>query len=118
MEDEQKYLAGTTNRLIRYWYYLENGLSILNEFRNLFLAIIAIYLTLHVTDLTLIGLITIGSLVILTVLGYYYVHRFARVKEWVNIKFSTHYSIRSFDYQKENNELLKQILQEIKDKEF
>lgn len=112
-EDEQRYLAGFTNRCIRYWYYLENGLNVLNEFRNLFLGIIALYIALHLTNLLwLIGMF-IPCTIALTVTGYYYVHKFAKVKEWVSIRFSSHFGIKNFDYQKENNRLLQEILTEL-----
>lgn len=108
-QDERTYLHGIENRLIRYWFYLENGLSILNEFRNLFLGIIAIYIALKLTNVLWMVIMFIPSLLILTALGYYSVHRIAKVREWVSMRFSTHYGIRSLDYQKANYELLTEI---------
>lgn len=115
LEEQKEYFSGTANRLVRYWYYLENGLNILNEFRNLFLGIIALYIALHLENMAYLVLMLIPSLIILTIVGYYYVHRFAKVKEWVNLRFSTHFAIRNFDYQKGTYELLKEIKDALKD---
>lgn len=112
-EDEKKYLAGFPNRLIRYWYYLENGLGILNEFRNLFLGIVALYIALKLTNLFLMVAMFIPCCIVLTVVGYVAVHRIAKVKEWINLRFSSHFGIRSFDYQRANYQLLKKISEKL-----
>ncbi len=108
-EERDLYLQGHGNRLIRYYYYLEQGLNILNEFRNLFLGIIALYIALHLTNFLWMALMFIPSIVALTIVGYFAVHRVAKVKEWVSLRFSTHYGIRSFDYQKGIYEKLDEI---------
>lgn len=109
MSEDDNYLKGTQNRLIRYYFYLENGLRILNEFRNLGLGIFALYFALKLTNPVWMVVMFFPSVIILTVVGYYSVHRVAKVKEWVSMKFSTHYAIRNYDYTKESQELLKEI---------
>ncbi len=103
------FFPGYENIFIRYYYYLNNGLSILNQFRNLFLGIFALYFTLHLTDpVLLIGLLVPGVL-LLTLIGYYNVHRMNKVQEWLGMRFTTHYGIRSFNYSAGTYELLKEI---------
>ncbi len=114
--ERQEYMGGTKNTLIRLYYYLENGLNILNEFRNLFLGVIAIYIALHLTNVLWMVLMFIPCLIILTIVGYYAVHSVARVKEWLNLRFATHFGIRTFDYTQATYEILKEVLEELKKK--
>ncbi len=107
-KDDSKYLQGKENWLIRAYFYCSNGLLILNEFRNLFLGIVAIYITLKITNLYLIGAIIIISLVILTLLGYFRIHRMAKRMEYLSTRFGTSFGLRSFNYTAETyNEMVK-----------
>lgn len=109
MEDESKYLIGGKNRMIRYYFYLSNGLGILNEFRNLFLGIIAIYIALKFENVVWMGIMFVPSLVALTVIGYYVVHHVSKIREWLGVKFGSHYGIKNFNYAKGQYELLLEI---------
>ncbi len=116
-EFDEKYLPGTFNRVIRYYFYLENGLTVLNEFRNLFLGIIGIYIALKLDNVWwMIGMAGV-SVIILTVVGYYTVHKISKIREWLNIRFSTHYGLKSFNYSKGQYETLEQIRELLKEKE-
>lgn len=108
-EDDAKYLTGTENWFIRAYFYCSNGLGILNEFRNLFLGIFAIYIALKWDNIMLaVGLFLI-SMVILTFMGYYTVHKVSKVREWLGMRFSTHFGIKSYNYTEDSNKLLKEI---------
>lgn len=108
-EDEKPYLLGTKNRLIRYYFYLSNGLDLLNQFRNLFLGIIAIYIALKLTNPVYMILMTIPCIIILTIIGYYAVHYVSKIKDWLAIKFGSHFGIKTFNYQKQMAEELHEI---------
>ncbi len=107
--DDHKYMGGTQNTLIRYYYYLENGLNILNEFRNLFLGILAVYIALKLENILWAILMFIFGIIVLVVAGWYNVHKLAKMKEWLSMRFSTHFAIRSFDYQRGIYEEMKKI---------
>ncbi len=109
-----KYLTGFKNRMIRYYYYLQNGLTVLNDFRNLFLGIIGLYLALKLTDYLYLIYMAIPCIIILTVVGYYTVHKVSKVRDWLNVRFGSHYSIMTFDYQKGSYELLEEIKELLK----
>lgn len=112
-EDRDTYMNGFHNRLIRYYYYLQSGLDVLSQFRNLFIAIAAVYVTLKLDGIGLaIGMFFV-SCIVLTAFGYYKVHHLAKIQEFVAMKFSTHFSIQTFNYQKDQTELLKKILEEL-----
>ncbi len=108
------FIPGVENRLIRYYFYLNTGLGILNNFRNLFLGIFALYFTFHFTDPVLLGILFIVGVIVLTVIGYYNVHRMNKVLEWVGLRFSTHYGIRSYNYNQGTYEELKEIKELLK----
>lgn len=108
-KDDEKYLNGTENWFIRAYFYCSNGLTILNEFRNLFLAIFAVYIALKITNYWLIGGMFIVSLVVLTIMGYYVVHKVSKVREWLGTRFGSHFGMKTFNYAEENNKLLIEI---------
>ena len=117
--DDSKYLEGKENWMIRAYFYCSNGLTVLNEFRNLFLGIAALYLTLHITSIPLIVVVFVSSIIILTITGYLMVHRVAKVREWLGVRFGSHYSIRSFNFQEESYKTLqgiKEILVKLNEK--
>lgn len=112
--EEEKYLKGNHNKAIRYYFYLTVGLGILNECRNLFLGILAIYFTFKITSIPLLVAIFITSIVTLTIIGYYFVHHVSKVKDFLTIKFGSHYGIKAFDYQQGQYTLLKEIKDKLK----
>lgn len=114
-KDDQKYLSGFQNRMIRYYFYISRGLDILNAFRNLFLGIGALYIALKIDQPLWIVVMVIVSLIILLISGYYNVHKLAKMQEWLSMRFSTHFGIKSFNYTEEQNKLLKGILKELED---
>ena len=111
---DAEYLQGSSNYFIRMYFYLSNGLGIVNEFRNLFLGIFGLYFTLKLENPVIMVFLFIGSVVVLIPVGHYMVHKVSKVKEWLATKFGSHYAIKNFDYTKEQNELLKEILIELR----
>ncbi len=112
MNDEQlknKYWDGTTNKIIRYYFYSQRGLDLFNQFRYLFMVIFGIYLLFKFNNpLYLVGMFII-SLPILILLGYVSVHYVGKVLDWLSVEFSTHFSRYQYT-------LLEQIRDAIKDK--
>jgi len=106
---KQNYLKGKENFFIRMYFYLNSGLTIVNNFRNLILGIFALYYTLKLTNpLWLVGMFIL-SVPVLIVIGNYNVHRMAKVNEWLSMKFSTHFGIKQFEYIEKTPKLLTQI---------
>ena len=95
--------------LIKFYYYIERGLDILNTFRNLFLAIFAGYFALQLNNYWLMALAFAVSIPILAGIGWYNVHFISKVRDRLNIGFGTHYGIKQFDYTKRMAELLEII---------
>ncbi len=112
--NDDKYLPGRKNFYIRCYFYLEQGLNILNLFRNLILGIIGVCLTLKITDYRYMVVMFVVSVPILTALGWLSVHKIAKTKEWLNTRFSTHYALEQFNYTKKSAEALQEINRKLK----
>lgn len=113
MEQNKDYMKGTENTLIRYYYYINRGLDIVNQFRNLFLGFIAVYLGLHLTNIGWILVMFILSLPILTIVGWYNTHKVLKNSEYLATQFSTHFARSQFDLIKEQVEELKKINEQL-----
>lgn len=106
-------MPGLENRAIRYYFYLKSGLGIVNEFRNLILAVLGLYIALKLDHWWLLPLMFFPSVILLTIAGFITVHRINKVTEWLNIRFSTHFGIKSFEYQKGIYEELKKLNEKV-----
>lgn len=105
---DRLYMHGLENRGIRYYYYVNNGLSILNQFRNLVLGIFALYVVLKLENPFIMVVMFVVSVPILAAVGYFEIHRMSKVMEWIGLRFSSHYAIRQFNYnQAQYEELVK-----------
>lgn len=99
----------TVNYLIRLYFYLNNGVSILNNFRNLFLAIFAVYFALKLTSPILLLLMFVAAIPVLVAAGYYSVHHISKVSDQLATKYGTHYGIKQFELIEKQTELLQAI---------
>lgn len=113
-EFDHTYLPGVHNKLMRYYFYLNNGVNVLNQFRNLFLGIIALYIALKLDNPVLLIVMFLPSLVVLLLLGYYVTHYLSKVQDYLSIRFSTHFARRNYDFTQRQTELLEEILKELK----
>ena len=102
--------------LIKIYFYLNNGVGILNNFRNLFLGVFALYFTLKLTSPILLVAMFIIAIPILVVCGYYNVHHIAKLSEQLSTKFGTHYGIKQFELIEEQTKLLRKIEKLLKEK--
>ena len=112
-ENETKYWKGNKNKAIRYYFYAQNGLKLLNEFRYLLMAIFALYYALRIDNIFLIPIMFFVALPILILLGWISIHHMQKVMEWIDIKFATHWGRYSYELQEKRNELLEDIKEKI-----
>ena len=99
---------GTSNKLIRYYFYINTGLNVFNNFKYLVAAIIGIYWTLHLHTPILLILMFAISIPILGIIGYYSIHRINKVMDWLNVKFGSHYAIQQFELLREIRDMLRE----------
>lgn len=111
---DHEYWTGVKNRTIRHWFYVNRGMDWVNQFRNLVICIVAIYIALKLKNpIWLIGMLTI-SLPILGVIGFIQVHYIGKVLDWLNVRFSTHYSLETFKIQEEIRDAVQKMAKGVK----
>jgi len=110
--DERKlYWDGGANKVVRYYFYLNRGLSLLNEARYLIIAILALYAILKMDNPAFLVLMFSVSIPLLCILGWLQVHKMAKIMDFLNVRFSTHYSKYQVELQEEQNRLLSKIIE-------
>lgn len=111
------YMVGKENYLIRQYFYVNQGLNVVNNFRNLVLGIFAAYFALKLTNPLWLIAAFILAMPVLVAIGWYQTHRMQKIFEWIGIRFSTYFGIRQFNYSQGTYEMLveiKNLLQEKK----
>ena len=108
-ECDPKFWNGRKNKSIRYYFYMQQGLLLLNEFRYLIMAVFAVYLTFKLENPLFLPLMFLVALPVLVFLGYLSVHHIAKVIEYLNIQYSTHWSRYGIDLQEKRNKSLEEI---------
>lgn len=109
MNQSKEEYEGKENVPIKLYFYLSNGLSVVNEFRNLLLGIFGLYITLKLDSPIIMLFLFISSCIALTGLGWVMVHKVSKVKEWLSTKHGSHYAIQNFNYTKGIYEELKKF---------
>lgn len=122
-EYTKAYDTGLLNSGVKAWFYLQRGLSVVNEFKYLVAGVLAIYYTFKLDSFWLLLAILLISLPVLTVAGWFHTHKMAKALEWNNMVFSSYFSRYNIDLAEENTEatkrtvkILEGILSELKKK--
>lgn len=113
-EQEKAYWNGPLNKSVRMWFYFQRGLSVLNEARYLIISIMAIYALLKMDNPWMMLVMFFIALPILGILGWFYTFKMAKTMDWLNVKFSTHYSKYSIEMQERQVKALESIEEKIK----
>lgn len=104
---------GLTNIAVRYYFYIQRGLALLNEFRYLIMAILAVYAILDLKIWWIMPVMFFVSIPVLIVLGWVYTHRMAKVMDYLNTHYSTHFSKYNIQLQEEQLDILREIKEKI-----
>jgi hypothetical protein len=91
-----KYWNGSKNKAIRYWFYIKQGIAVLNEVRNLFFIVFGAIFTFReqypiLNNIGFVVGIFAVSFLILFVVGFIFTHHVNKVADWLQIQFSTHW---------------------------
>ena len=113
-DERIQYWDGLKNKATRYYWYQNKGLSVLNEARYLILSIMAIYALLKLDNPWIMLVMFLVSLPVLTILGWIYTFKMAKTMDFLNVKFSTHFSKYSIELQEEQNRLIKEVIKELR----
>lgn len=99
--------------LIKLYFYVTSGQSVVDRFRYLIMGIFALYVMLKLTNPLYLILMLIVSIPVLLGVGWYDVHKISKIRERLSIQFGTHYGIKQFELQEETVEILKEILKKL-----
>ena len=90
---DHEHWLGTKNKLIRYYFYINTGLNVFNNFKYLVAVIVGLYWTMHLHQPWWLLIMFILSISVLGIVGYYSIHHINKVIDWLNVKFGSHYGI-------------------------
>lgn len=113
-EVKEKYFNGIVNQFIRIYFYLKKGLELLNDFKYLGAAILAIFYLLELEGYGKMLLMGLISLPILTFIGYYWTHKAQKTIEYFNLKFTTHFAQYGYRLQEKQVQLLEELNKNLK----
>lgn len=106
-KSDKTHWHGKKNKAIRYFFYIQRGLALFNEFRYIMIAIFGIYISLKLDNpIWLVGMFATACPLLIAA-GWASTHHIGKVVDWLNIRFATHYSLYQFT-------LLEGILEELK----
>lgn len=111
---QNEYADSKETKGIRAFFYLKNGLSLLNEFKNLILFVFAAYFALKIDNIIYLVLMFLVSLPLLMLIGWYCVERMNKILEWLSIRYGTHFAIKQFQINENILETLKNIENKLK----
>jgi hypothetical protein len=107
--DKEKYWNGIANRVVRYYFYCNRGLALLNEFRYLLMGILAVYALLKLDNPWIMLIMFVVAVPVLCFLGWIFTHYMAKTMDFLNINFSTHFSKYIIEMQERQVKALENI---------
>lgn len=118
-EKNPQYWDGGKNKTIRYWFYVKQGISVLNEVRNLFFIILGSCFTFKeqfpiLKNLWFVSGILLVSFFVLGIVGFIFTHHVNKVVDWLNIQYATHWSRYTYDLMEKQITLLDSINKRLK----
>ena len=111
-ELKEKYWDGRWNKTVRFYFYLQKGLSLFNELRYVVMVCLALYAFMKLDNLFMIPLMFLCFIPPLIIFGWTAVHKMDKIIEFLNVRYATHYS----HYNIEINEKQLKLLEEIKER--
>lgn len=95
--------------LIKIYFYVTSGQSVIDQFRYLIMGIFTLYIMLKLTSYVYLVVMFTVAMPALFILGWVNVHFISKVREKLSTQHGTHYAIKQFELQEETVKLLKDI---------
>ncbi len=109
MNNEQRYWQGRKNFIARGWYYILQGLDLINSFKYLGAFILGIYAILKLTNPWVMVVIFLISLPLLLIAGYLKAWHVNKVVDWLTVELGTHWGRHGYNLQEKTLEQLIEI---------
>jgi hypothetical protein len=109
LPDKKEYWNGNKNKAVRWYFYVQRGLALVNDFRYLLMGIFGVYLLLKIDNPIWLFLMFIIAVPVLLFLGWLQVHHMAKVINWLEVEFASYWSRYSFDLSERSVKALEDI---------
>lgn len=96
--------------LIKVYFYITSGQSVVDQFRYLIMGVFTLYIMLKLTSYTYLILMFVIAMPILFLLGWLNIHFISKVRERLSMKYGTYYSIKQYELQEKTVELLEKLV--------
>lgn len=97
MEQDNTYRKG--HQFVKSYFYIQRGLNLVYDFRYLFMGILAFYYMLKLENIVWFIVMFLASIPVLILLGWFSVHKMAKVLDWLGVEYGTFWSRYSFTLQ-------------------
>ncbi len=113
-EVKEQYFNGIKNQLIRIYFYLQEGLSLVNNFKYLGAGILAVFYLFKMEGYGKMILMAVATFPFLIIIGYLWTHKARKAIEYLNLKFTTHFGQYSLRMQEKQLKTLEELNENIK----
>ena len=110
MDNNEKYWVGKKNFVARQWYYILQGLDLVNQFKYLGAFIFGIYYTFKLPNPWFLIILFAISLPLLLIAGFIKAWHFNKVVDWLTTELGTHWTRYGYELQEKQIKLLEEIL--------
>ena len=109
MNHKEAHWNGAKNKSIRYYFYVQRGLALFNEFRYVIMTVMGLYFFLKLSNPLWMLLMFLICMPILIFFGWLQVHHMAKVMNWLDIEFASYWSRYSFELSERTVKALEEI---------
>ena len=106
---EKRYMRGWINFIIRLYYFLQEGLNQVNQWKYIIMGILGFAFLIKITSYIVIGLMFAGAVPILMLIGYLWVTRGKKSTEYYQTRDTTIFGRYGVEIQERQIQLLEDI---------
>ena len=107
---------GLKREAVKYYFYTQQGLTLLNEFRYLLMGIFATYFSLRLDNVWLIPIMFVVAVPILMFFGWLSINHIKKIIDYLSIKKATTYGKYGYELNEKQLEALNKIVKILEEK--
>lgn len=111
---EKRYVDGTINKIIRLYYYLQEGLGQVNQWKYIIMGILGFAFLIKVTSYVIIGLMFVAATPILILIGFLWVTRGRKSTDYYAMKYTSVFGRYGVEMQEKQLEQQAEIIELLK----
>jgi hypothetical protein len=109
-----EYWHGNKNKFIRWYYYLNTGLGLVNDWKYIAAFILGLYYTLKLVQPMIMVVIFLVVVPILMFIGWLKVNHIAKPYDWYGTQFTSYWAKHGYELQEDTLKVLKEINEKLK----